>query len=74
MAQIIYVASARRGDRVYEATGETRFDALHALQLGMVAKAGGISDGIRRAVAGARVREMRVGDCREWEVTESPCT
>ena len=72
MSQTLYIASARRGNRVYEATGVTLFSATHALQLGMVAKAGGISDDIRRAVAGARIQELRIGDCREWEVTESP--
>lgn len=68
-----YTASARRGDRVYEATGFSVYEATLALQLGMIAKAGVVSDDIRAAVMGARVRECRVGDCREWEMSESPC-
>jgi len=68
----IFIAAARKGGRVYEATGLTVYEATHALQLGMIAKAGAISDDIRRAVAGARVREARIGDCREWEATEDP--
>ena len=67
-----FIAAARKGGRVYEATGLTVHEATHALELGMVAKAGAMSDDIREAVAGARVREARVGDCREWEATEGP--
>ena len=67
-----FTASARKGDRVYEATGATIPDATGALHLGMVAKAGADSSDIRRAVAAASVREYRIGDCREWEATERP--
>jgi hypothetical protein len=67
-----FTASVRRGNRVYEASGLTIHDATLALQLGMVAKAGAISDDIRQAVMGAQVREHRIGDCREWEYSENP--
>ena len=70
MITAFYTASVRHGDRVYEATGATQFDAVLALQLGIVAKKGAMSDDVRNAVMNAQIRKCRLGDCRELESTE----